>query len=46
LVLVNPSKIIPVTAVVDVSLAKIGLKERGSEVVAKIISPPYLERLS
>ena len=38
---VSPSNIKPVTTVVEVSLANMGLKERGSELVERIISPPY-----
>ena len=41
LVLVRPSKIILVIAVVEVSFAKIGLNERGSEVTERINLPPY-----
>jgi len=41
-VVVRPSNIKPVIAVVDVSLATIGLNERGSDTEPSTSCPPYL----
>jgi hypothetical protein len=38
---VRPSKIKPVTAVVEVSFATTGLKDLGSEIVDRTIVPPH-----